>query len=68
MPACLLPLPGRAVSNLFPSITPSFLKQEFLIVRFLEPILILAKEQAPGKYMLIDEEEEQVMSKASWDG
>eukprot|EP00903_Cladosiphon_okamuranus_P009836 g9349.t1 len=33
--------------------------EEFLIVRFLEPILILAKEQAPGKYMLIDEEEEQ---------
>ena len=30
-------------------------------MRFLEPILILAKEQAPGKYMLIDEEEEQVM-------
>lgn len=34
-------------------------------MRFLEPILILAKEQAPGKYMLIDEEEEQVISNAN---
>ncbi|CAM9792994.1 unnamed protein product [Scytosiphon promiscuus] len=33
--------------------------EEFLIVRFLEPILILAKEQTPGKYFLVDEEEEQ---------
>ncbi|CAM9537547.1 unnamed protein product [Ectocarpus fasciculatus] len=33
--------------------------EEFLIVRFLEPILILAKEHTPGKYLLIDEEEEQ---------
>ncbi|CBN74826.1 conserved unknown protein [Ectocarpus siliculosus] len=33
--------------------------EEFLIVRFLEPILILAKEHTPGNYLLIDEEEEQ---------
>ncbi|CAN0211928.1 unnamed protein product [Pylaiella littoralis] len=33
--------------------------EEFLMVRFLEPILILAKEREPGKYVLIDEEEEQ---------
>lgn len=31
-----------------------------MIVRFLEPILILAKEHTPGNYLLIDEEEEQV--------
>lgn len=29
-------------------------------MRFLEPILILAKEHTPGNYFLIDEEEEQV--------
>lgn len=45
---------------LFPKILRPPSKQEFLIVRFLEPILILAKEHAAGKYMLIDEEEEQV--------
>lgn len=38
----------------------NYASQEFLIVRFLEPLLILAKEVEPGRFFLLSEEEDQV--------
>ncbi len=61
---CLLICPTarpRGVFGLEPTRARPAFAQEFLIVRFLEPILVLAKEKSPGKYVLIDEEEEQVL-------
>lgn len=34
--------------------------QEFLLVRFMEPLLVLSRETEDGRFVLVDEEEDEV--------
>ena len=53
-----VPLPGSYV--LMPPCDFA-LAQEFLLVRFLEPLLVLAKEAENGRFVLLNEDEDQVL-------